>query len=227
MSGAPAGMSLASTGVVNWSNPIAGTYKVTFTATDTVTQLAASATYTVTIAAKPATTAPTVNSATITGVPNVALSYQVQASSANLLSFALTGAPAGMTINSSGTITWSKPIAGTYSVSVKATDTKSALSTSATLTFNIASAGPVISTTALTGKPGAQLIGTISITNSSAITSMSYRISGVPMGMRFSLSGLNLVVNWPSAIAGTYNLTITATDSLGQTSQAVVPVIIK
>lgn len=56
---------------------------------------------------------------------------------------------------------------------------------------------------------------------------MSYRISGVPMGMGFSLSGLNLVVNWPRAIAGTYNLTITANDSLGQTAQAIVPVSIK
>lgn len=227
MSGAPAGMSLAATGVVNWSAPVAGTYKVIFTATDTVTKLASSATYTVAIAAKPASTAPTVASATIAGSPSVALSYKVQATSANALTFALTGAPAGMAIDATGNITWSKPVAGTYSVSVKATDTKTALSSSATLTFKIAAAGPVISTATLTGKPGATLTGTIAITDSSAITSMSYRISGIPMGMRFSASGLNLIVYWPGAVAGSYNLTITATDSLGQTAQAIVPVIIK
>lgn len=227
MSGAPEGMAMSSFGLVNWIAPASGGYKITFTATDTVNQLSSSAVYSVRIAAPPKFAAPRIDSATLTGQPGIPLSYNVNASSANPLAFALYGALEGMSIDSSGTLHWPNPLPGTHTVSAQAIDEKAALSSGATLTLIIGSGGPIISTATLSGPPNLNLYGTIGITDSSPTPSMSFRISGAPMGMRFSISGLNLNVSWPRAVAGSYTLNITATDSFGQTSQADIPILIR
>jgi hypothetical protein len=45
--------------------------------------------------------------------------------------------------------------------------------------------------------------------------------------MGFTMSGLNITATWPNAVAGTYNLKLTALDSLGLSTAATIPVVIK
>ena len=70
---------------------------------------------------------------------------------------------------------------------------------------------------------GRALDGTIAFSAPGA-TSLRVTISGVPMGMGFAFSGLTLHALWPSPVAGSYKLQVTAVDSLGRSSTATVPV---
>jgi hypothetical protein len=77
----------------------------------------------------------------------------------------------------------------------------------------------------MTGVAGKALAGTISISDPGA-TSLSVSISGVPLGMSFSLSGLNINANWASPVLGSYTLKVSVVDSAGLSAQVNVPITI-
>ncbi|MEI8168566.1 MAG: S53 family peptidase [Rhodoferax sp.] len=221
LSGAPVGMAVSTTGVVTWAVPVAGTYSVTAMAKDTKTGLSGQGVYTIAIAAP---LPPVVSVATINGKPGAALSFTVAVVAPNPVTYTLTGAPAGMSISSAGVVSWASPVLGTFAVTVVAKDTKTALSGQGVMTVKIATAGPVITALAMKGVLGKPLTGTISITDSGAISWISVSISGVPLGMSFSMSGLTLTAVWPSPVVGSYSLKVSAVDSLGLSSTVTIPV---
>ena len=221
MTGAPAGMTLSTAGVITWTSPVAGTYTVTVVAKDTKTGLSGQGAYTVAISAP---LAPTVSSAAVTGKPGVLLSFSVTTVAPNPVTYTLTGAPSGMTISAAGLVAWPSPVAGNYTVTVAAKDTKTGLSGQGVYTLKIAVSGPVITGPAQTGVVGKPVTGTISITDAGAITWMQVSITGAPLGMSFAASGLNLTTSWTPTAAGSYSIKITALDSLGLTAQLVVPI---
>ena len=221
MTGAPAGMTLSTAGVITWTSPVAGTYAVTVIAKDTKTGLSGQGAYTVAISAP---LPPTVSSAAIAGKPGLLLSFSVTTVAPNPVTYTLSGAPAGMTISAAGLVTWSSPVAGNYTVTVVAKDTKTGLSGQGVYTLKIAATGPVITALAQTGVVGKPIAGSISITDAGAITWMQVSITGAPLGMSFAASGLNLTTNWTPTTAGNYSIKITALDSLGLTAQLVVPI---
>ncbi len=227
LSGAPSGMSISSAGAVTWPIPLAGTYPVTVTAKDSKTGLSGQGLYTVNIAAA---SAPVVTSASISGTVGTALSFSVTVKAANPVSYTLSGAPTGMAISSSGLLTWTAPVAGSYSVTVTAKDSKTGLSGQAVVSIKInpvtvATSRLLITAPAMTGVVGKALSGTISIADPGA-TSLSVSISGAPMGMSFSVSGLNITAYWPSPVLGSYSLKVSAADSSGQSASTNVSVTI-
>lgn len=220
LSGAPSGMSISAAGVVTWATPVAGSYPVTVTARDTVTQLTGQGLYTVTVAAA---VPPTVNPATINGRPGVPLSFAASVTGSNPVTYTLSGAPGGMSISAAGVVSWASPVLGTYTVTVTARDTRTNLSGQGVYTVKIVQAGPVITAAPISGVSGRTLTGTITITDATA-TAIYVSIGGVPLGMRFSVNGSSILVNWPNPVVGSYRLTVTAVDSAGLRAQAAVPV---
>ncbi|MYM69665.1 peptidase S53 [Pseudoduganella sp. FT55W] len=182
--------------------------------------------------------APVVSAATINGKAGTALSFTVSVTASNAVTYALSGAPSGMAISSAGVVSWAAPVAGTYAVTVTAKDSKTGLSGQGVYTVVIAAASttatttkpsatpPVITATALSGVAGKALSGTIGVkvSNSGAV---SLAISGAPLGMMFTASGMNVVVSWASPVTGSYTLKLTATDSTGASATASIPVTIK
>jgi len=223
LSGAPAGMSINGAGAVSWPVPLAGSYAVTVIATDSKSALRGQGVYTIVIAAP---TAPVLKAATINGKAGVALSFTVPVTSVNPVGFSLSGAPAGMSIGgSSGVISWSKPVLGNYAVTVVARDAKTGLSGHAVYTLSIAAGqtGPVITAPFLTGVAGRPLAGVIGIADPGG-GAISVSISGVPMGMMFWVSGMNIMASWPTPLPGNYQLKITAVDSNRSIAQATMPI---
>jgi hypothetical protein len=203
---------------------VIGTYAVTVTAKDAKTGLSGKGIYTVIIAAQPA---PVVGSASISGKVGSALSFTVSVTDTNPVTTTLSGAPSGMTISSAGVVTWAAPVAGTYAVTITAKDAKTGLSSQGVLTVKISAAatGPVITAAAMTGVVGKPLTGTIGISDP-GVSSLSVTISGAPIGMMFSVTGMTFTATWANPVLGNYSLKISLTDSAGFSTQATVPVTI-
>lgn len=222
LAGAPSGMTIGGAGVVSWDSPVAGSYAVTVTANDTQTGLSGQGVYTVTIAPPQP---PQVGSATISGKPGVPLLFTVAVTDPNPVTYTLSGAPSGMTISSAGVVSWASPVAGTYAVTVSAADSKTGLASQGVYTVKISTAGPVITAPAMTGVVGKPLTGTIILSDPGA-TSLSVSISGVPLGMMFSVSGMTITASWARPVPGSYTLKVSVRDSAGLTSQTTVPITI-
>ena len=84
--------------------------------------------------------------------------------------------------------------------------------------------GLVITAPAMTGVLGKALSATISIADTSAGAWVSVSFSGAPAGMSFSSRGKTIVANWRTPVVGSFNLSVTATDSTGLTAQTTVPI---
>lgn len=84
---------------------------------------------------------------------------------------------------------------------------------------------PTITASALTGAAGKALTGSITVSSPSA-SALSIGIGGIPAGMSFSANGPTLTLAWPKPVTGKYLLTITAKDSAGLTTQAVMTITI-
>ena len=230
LSNAPTGMTINAAGLVTWAKPAVGNYSVTVTATDTQTGLSGHGVYTVTIVSQPPVVAPsppTVAGGSVTGRAGAALSFSAAASSADALTYVLSGAPGGMSINSSGVVSWSSPVAGKYAVTVTATDAKTGLSGHGVYTVTIAVAGPTITASSLVGTAGRKLTGSISFTDNTS-NSLSITISGVPGGMSFTPASNSAALNvtWTSPVTGSYTLVVSARDGSGLTGTLKVPVVI-
>jgi Putative Ig domain len=221
LSNAPAGMTSTGT-TISWPSPAQGSFTVTVIAKDSKTGLTGQNTLKLTITAPQP---PVVGGTTVTGRVGTALSFGVSVTNPNPVNYTLAGAPAGMSISAAGVVTWPAPVAGSYAVTVRASDPKTGLSGQGIYTVTIAVPGPVIKVTPIVGVAGKPVSGTIGISDASA-TSVSLTISGVPAGMAFALSGQVITATWAVPVTGNYTLSISAVDSAGLKASATVPVTI-
>lgn len=168
----------------------------------------------------PAPTAPTLSAATVNGKVGTPLAYTIAVGGGSATSFALSGAPSGMSVSAAGVLSWPAPVAGNYAVTVTAANAGTGLSGKAVLTVVIAPAAPpVITAPALTGVAGKPLSGAITVSSPSG-SPMTVQIGGVPAGIQFTPNGASLALYWPSPIAGKYQLSISARDATGLASTA-------
>src|SRR2546430_1472170 len=210
--GLPTGLSVdTSTGAIS-GTPAVGTdagspYSVAISATNSGGT--GSATLTITIKpAKPVITSPL----TASGQVGVAFSYQITATN-NPTSFNATGLPAGLSVNTStGLISGTPTTAGTYSVTISATN--SGGTGSATLTLTINNPAPVItSSLTATGTVGAAFSYQITASNSPT----SFNATGLPSGLTVNTS-TGLISGTPAAgtdAGSPYSVTISATNTDG------------
>ena len=171
--------------------------------------------------------APVVGSGSVTGKAGTALSFQVAVTAFNPVTFALSGAPSGIAIGSSGIVSWANPISGSYAVTVTARDSVTGLSGQGAYQVAIAAASlpPVISANALQGVVGKSLSGSIKVSDPAGLA-MTVSISNVPAGVVFGVSGQTLTLTWSRPVAGSYSLAITVTGSAGRSAKAKLPITI-
>ena len=157
-------------------------------------------------AAKPKITSAT----TASGTVGVAFSYQITADQAIPPGgWGATGLPAGLTVNTNtGLISGTPTAAGTYSVTISATNANG--TGTATLTLTINAPPPVITSPGTaTGTVGVAFSYQITATNNPT----SFNATGLPGGLTVNTT-TGLISGTPTT-AGTYPVTITATNSRG------------
>lgn len=210
--GLPTGLSFhAATGVISGTPAASGKFSIPLTATNAVGQ--GSATLTLAIAAMPPV-APTLT----TDNPLIELcalgstSYVYIYATGNPGSYAATGLPSGLSVNTAtGLISGAATTAGTYPVTISASNTTG--SASAVTTFIVTPATVVPAFTSLsaeaTGNVGASFADYLEVVNSPT----SYAVGGLPPGL--SLNAANSTVNGTPTAAGIYQVGLSATNTAG------------
>ncbi len=128
------------------------------------------------------------------------------------LTFSLTGAPAGLAIDSRGVLTWTKPLKGSYSVGVVAQDGKGASGTG-TVSLEVTSPNRIPVPPAppvLVGYTGYAFSADVPFTDPDGDT-LTYALSGAPAGMTIDTATGR--ISWPKARAGTWVFYVKAFDS--------------
>jgi outer membrane autotransporter protein len=219
----PAGLSLSSSGALSGTPTAAGSFSFTVTTTDsngvTGTQSytinAAVATPVLSPASLPAANAETAYSQTFSTAGGTA-PYQYTISAGAL--------PTGLTLNgATGVLSGTANAAGTFSFTVKSTDSSTGTNApfTATHTYTVNVNAPAISITpaSLANEQVAASV-TQTLTASGGNGSYTFTISAGALPTGLSLSPAGTLTGTPTA-TGTFNFTVTVTDGLGFTgSQA-------
>jgi Putative Ig domain/PLD-like domain len=217
-SGLPTGLSINSTtGVISGTATKAGTYTVTVTGKDS-TGPTGSATYTWNVGSATNTVTVT-NPGSQSGTVGNAASLQISATdsaSGQTLTYSASGLPPGLSISSTtGLISGTPTVAGTYTVTVTVTDSTGAKG-SVTFTWTV---GAATSNTVTVTNPGSQTgtVGAaaslqISASDSASGQTLTYSASGLPSGLSISSTGL---ISGTLTTAATSSVTVTATDTTG------------
>src|SRR5205823_3760280 len=157
---------------------------------------------------------------TATGQVGVAFSYTITATN-NPTSYNATGLPAGLSVNiSTGVISGTPTTAGTYTVTISATNAGGTGSHTLTLTINPAT--PVIQPPfTATGQVGVAFSYTITATNSPT----SYNATVLPASVLTAALSVNTstgLISGTPTTAGTSSVTISATNAGGTGSATLV-----
>lgn len=155
------------------------------------------------------------SSTTATGMVGSAFSYTITASNTPA-SYAASGLPAGVTINTStGVISGTPTTAGTYTASISATNTGGTGTQNVTIT--VAPPVPVVtSSSTATGVTGSAF--SYSITASGSPT--SYAVTNIPAGLSINTS--TGVISGTPTTAGTFTDTLKATNITGTGKEVLV-----
>ena len=237
LSGAPAGMSVSSTGVVTWTptEGVTTSGAVTLTVSDGNEDGAVDATEVFTIMVTPVNDGPTITSTAGTAATEDTLyTYTAtvtdpdDANNGADLTWSLSGAPAGMVVSSTGVVTWTPTEGVTTSgaVTLTVSDGNEDGAVDATEVFTITvtpvNDGPTITSSAGTAATEDTLYTyTATVTDPDDAnngTDLTWSLSGAPAGMVVSSTG---VVTWTPTEGVTTSGAVTLTVSDGNEDGAV------
>ncbi|MDR3508443.1 MAG: putative Ig domain-containing protein [Caulobacteraceae bacterium] len=209
----PAGLALASGGALTGTPTAGGTFNFTVTATDSLSATGSQA-YSLTIAAPTITISPTTLPA---GTIAAAYSQSVTASGGtSTYTYAVTAGalPAGMSLSSAGALSGTPTAAGGFNFTITATDSSTGTGPyTGSRAYSLTVGAPTI-TLSPTTLPHAAVGASYSqsVTASGGTSTYSYAVTAGALPAGVSLSSGGALTGAPTA-GGTFNFTITATDS--------------
>jgi len=220
LTGAPSGMAIdPGTGRIDWTPGDAqvGSQRVTVTVSDTGGNVAGQS-YALTV--QPANQSPLIDSTPLlSATAGLVYRYDVQASDAdgNTLTYQLQTAPAGMTVDDVGRISWPTTVSdmGTHAVTVVVTDSFGA---AATQSFNVEVSADTQPPSVLVefnitpADVGTDVIVFVSATDNVAVTDLLLTLDSVPL--KVDARGL---ATFPAERVGSVEVTARAADAAGNT----------
>jgi hypothetical protein len=212
----PSGVSLGSDGTLAGTpaDGTAGTYPITITATDANTNTSTQS-FTLTVTA----TGPSITSASsATFAENAAGTFSVTATGDGPIGFSEVGPlPTGVSLGTDGTLsgTPADGTAGTYPITITATDANTATATQS-FTLTVTATGPSI-TSASSISFAENAAGTFSVTATGDTPITFTEVGPLPSGVSLGTDG-TLAGTPATGTAGSYPITITATDANSNTA---------
>ena len=209
----PAGLTLASNGVLSGTPTQTGSFPITVKATDSNGCSGTGATYTLTIACQTITvTNPAVNS----GTAGAAFSQTFTQSGgigATTFSLASGTLPAGLTLGSNGVLSGAPTQTGTFTITVKATDSNGCNGTGAAYTLTIVCQTITVNNPSVsTGTAGSAFSQTFTAGNGIGATTFALASGTLPSGLTLASNG---TLSGTPTVVGSFPITVTVTDANG------------
>jgi hypothetical protein len=211
--GLPAGLSLASNGIISGAPTVTGSFPITFTVTDAGSPtLTTKATLTLSIAA--AIQPLTITSTAFAGATaNQPYSSSLNASGGTApYTWSAAGLPAGLSLSSNGIIAGTPTTTGSFPIAVTLTDAGSpALTAKANITLSVtAPIAPLsITSTTFAGATSTQPYSA-SLSAVGGTAPYTWSVTGLPAGL--TLGGNGVIAGAPTA-TGSFPIAITVTDA--------------
>jgi hypothetical protein len=207
--GLPAGLSISTSGTISGTPTVSGTFNYTVTVTDSAGN---TGTLNCSVTVAPPVSATCVS---ITAVQGIAITPVTMAGSGGLggpYTFTATGLPAGLSISTSGTISGTPTVSGTFNYTVTVTDSAG---NTGTLNCSVTVAPPVSATcVAITAVQGIAITPVTMVGSGGSGGPYTFTATGLPAGLSISTSG---TISGTPTVSGTFNYTVTVTDSAGHT----------
>jgi hypothetical protein len=126
--------------------------------------------------------------------------------------YALTGAPSGLSVNAAGSLSWPAPVAGSYAFTASAT-TSAGKSASGRYTLGVVAVNhaPTLGSGSITVRAGTAFKVTLAGKDIDG-DALTYTMTGAPSGLTLSSAG---VLAWSKAVKGTSTLKVTVRDARG------------
>lgn len=214
----PTGLTLASGGALTGTATFSGTFNFTITATDNYGQTGTRA-YSIVVAVPTLTLSPAVLAG---GIAGTAYSQTFVASGGIApYTLNLTGAlPTGLSFNAgTGVLSGTPTQSGSFNISVTATDSTGGTAATVTNNYTLVIAVPTLALSPSALPDGIQftVYPTTAFTASGGVAPYSYSITAgsLPSGLGFSATG---ALSGTPLVSGTFNFTVTATDSTSGTA---------
>src|SRR3954447_5593997 len=213
----PSGLTLSAAGVLSGSPTQTGSFPITVNATDSNGCTGTGPTYTLVINCQTITvTNPATNTGTV-DAPFSATFTQSGAIGATTFSVASGTLPSGLTLSASGVLSGTPQVPGTFSVTVKVTDSNGCTGTGPTYTLTISCQTiTVINPSSTTGMYNTPLSGSFTFTQSGVGTHtpavFSINSGSLPPGVSLSTSG---VLSGTPTQTGVFSITVKVTDANG------------
>ena len=210
-SGLPTGLAMAASGAITGAPSTGGSFSTTITATDNA-GFSGSATFTWTITSPVSVTSPGAPS-DVSGAALTLVDSATDAQAGFAFTWSATGLPAGLAITpATGTITGTPTTAGVFPVTLTAV--AGTYSGQASFTWTITNTVSLANPGAQSGTSGAAITAVVAVTvDSSSTAGLSYTASDLPAGL--SVNASNGTITGTPLTAGTYPVTLTATDNAG------------
>ncbi len=221
----PGGVTLSTAGTISGTPTASGSFSFTVKVTDSTTPTAQTATKSFTISVAAAVTPVTISTGSVpSGQVGTAYSTTLAASGGTTpysWSISSGALPGGLTLSTAGTISGTPTASGSFSFTVKVTDstTPTAQTATTSLTITVAAAGaPVtISTSSVpTGQVGTAYSTTLAASGGTTPYSWSISSGALPGGVTLSTGGT--ISGTPTAY-GSFSFTAKVTDSTTPTVQ--------
>jgi len=211
----PAGLTLASNGVLSGTPTQPGTFPITVTATDSNGCTGTGPTYNLTINCQTITvTNPAVNTG-VAGTPFSQTFTQSGGNGATTFSLASGTLPTGLTLAANGVLSGTPTQTGTFPITVKATDANGCSGTGPTYTLTITCQTITVTNPANnSGVAGVAFSETFTQSGGIGTTTFSLASGTLPAGLALAANG---TLSGTPTQTGTFPITVKATDSNGCT----------
>jgi uncharacterized protein (TIGR03437 family) len=206
----PAGLSLASNGVLSGAPTALGIFPVVVRVTD-ASSSTSNGNFTITVNATSLTVTPTTLPAGAIGVPYSTVMGATGGTAPYNFSLAAGSLPAGLFLNTNGTLSGTPTQAGSYNFTVGVVDSASVSST-ANVSITISPSSIVISTASLAvGQTGIAYNSSISASGGTPPYTFTLINGQLPQGLTLFASG---AISGTPTLAGSYNFTVRVNDSI-------------